>query len=273
MNTNPASPHLLAVPLTSDPHHEDRPLAVDFKEPLKLSDLSALGSTTDKVRKAFQDLFDNVQPDGICVNKEVAFNAVQPAITEQYGHPCHKLCGPATFERIPAPRPDETILGSQFAVNESDREATITLTVSGSWERSTTWSFSGTVGLTLSASVTIKQVFEIGGEVSVSVTAGVSGTQTESRSVSTAVTVTLPARSKQRVSIVAQMQKEAVQFTIPVRVAGMFGANFPHRVQGHYFWFLDASAALPRTTGDWVGRLDNVSAFNVHARIGPIEPI
>ena len=60
------------------------------------------------------------------------------------------------------------------------------------------------------------------------------------------------------------MREESRDYKAPISVNGWFGANFPHRVRGHYFWFVSASKLLPRTSGTLYGRVTGVKAFNVY---------
>ncbi len=51
------------------------------------------------------------------------------------------------------------------------------------------------------------------------------------------------------------------------------GANFPDRVQGHYFWFNDVGTLLPQTSGTLSGTITGTSAFNVQTNAGQAQPI
>ena len=64
-----------------------------------------------------------------------------------------------------------------------------------------------------------------------------------------------------------------MDFKAPIDVSGMFGANFPDRVRGHYFWFLSASEILPKTSGEISGTIEGTAAFDVHTDIGAAKPI
>lgn len=243
-----------------------------IQEKLSFSDLPSLNSSPESVRKAFKDTF-GVNPDGISVNSETYFNAVKPAITEQYGHPCYKTLGEFSYTKGNSVPPSSVIVGSNVAVNHGDEEATMTLEVQGSWQNEQTWSSESTTGLTLSSKFTIEGFFESGIEFSVSTTTGESKTESESKTAVARIEVTVPPRSKKKVVMVGTLKKESVNYRAPISVNGMFGANFPKKVQDHYFWFLDASRVLNKTSGEITGTIKNASVFDVHTEIGKTEPL
>ncbi|MDY6857355.1 MAG: hypothetical protein SWO11_22155 [Thermodesulfobacteriota bacterium] len=158
-------------------------------------------------------------------------------------------------------------------MNNGDQEAEISLSVQGAWTDTTGWSSSVTTGMTFSEEFTIEGVFKMGMSFSVSATAGKSGSSSVSKSSSATVTVKVLPKSKVTIQMVATMKKEKMDFKVPIDVSGMFGANFPDRVQGHYFWFLSASELLPKTSGEISGTIEGTAAFDVHTEIGKTESI
>ena len=242
------------------------------QELFSFSDLPAVDSSPTAVRQKFQDTFGK-NPDGICVNSETYFNAVKPAITQQYGHPCYKALGVFEYQEAASQPPQSAIVGSNYAINNGSEEAQISLTVDGSWSEETSWSSSTTTGLTISEEFTIEGVFKLGASFSVSTTVGESKSNTVAKSSSASVTVTVPPKSKKKIQMVGTLQEEAMNFQAPIAVQGMFGANFPDRVQGHYFWFLSAGQVLPQTTGEIQGTIKHTAVFNVQTEIGETEPL
>lgn len=242
------------------------------QEKFTFSDLPALHSSYDSVRAAFKETF-KVNPDGIAVNSETYFKGVTPAITEQYGHPCYKTLGDFTFTKGDGAPPQSVVVGSNIAVNHGDEEATMTLEVQGSWQSQQTWYSESTTGLTFSSKFTIEGVFESGMEFSVSTTTGESRTESESKTATAKIEVTVPPKSKKKIVIVGTLKKETIQFRAPIMVNGMFGANFPKKVQDHYFWFLNATSVLKKTSGEITGTIKNASVFDVHTEIGKTEPL
>ena len=246
-----------------------------IREKLSLEDLSAVDSDINKVRARFAELYDNVLPDGFCVNSEGAFDVFRPLQSENYQLFCYKNSATPKFETHSPAKKTPLILGSNSAVNRSNQEATVSLSVTGSWTRAITWKFESSLGMKLNAKVSFLKFFEIGGEVNASITVGVGGSESETHTVSGSVTVKLPPHSKQTVSLLATTTRETAKFTIPVWIEknGFFCANFPHPVRGHYFWFQTAYNLLPRLNGDWVGELRLNSVVDIYTEIGEIVPI
>jgi Clostridium epsilon toxin ETX/Bacillus mosquitocidal toxin MTX2 len=242
------------------------------QEYLSFSDLSGLNSSPDAIRSKFQEIWGK-RPDGIALNLETYYNAVQPPITQQYSHYCYKTLGDVEFGEDKIETPAQAIVGSNTVVNESESEAESALTVDGAWEEQIGYTSSITAGLTYHAEIGIEGVFKIGSSFSVSVTAGTSNISSVKKGTSATVTVKVPPRSKVNVQMVATMQKEKLNFKVPIRVSGMFGANFPDRVQDHYFWFNSAQQLLPTTSGVISGIIEGTAAFNVHTVIGKPTPL
>eukprot|EP00118_Oscarella_pearsei_P024644 m.306497 g.306497 ORF g.306497 m.306497 type:complete len:246 (+) comp41301_c0_seq1:717-1454(+) len=245
---------------------------MSVKQLLTFNDLPGLDSSPDSVRSRFQSIHGK-KPDGIALNDETYYSAVTPAITKTYGHPCYKVLGDFTYLEGPVSDQGEIVVGSQNAINNSDEEVTISVTVNGSWSQSTTVSSSVTTGMTFSAEFAIEGVFKLGSSFSVSTTAGQSSTETKSLGQTASVSVKVPPKKKIRVRMVGHLKQESVSFSAPIRASGLFGANFPDRVQGHYFWFNDASSVLNKTSGTLSGTIKQASAFDVQTTIDPAQPV
>ncbi|MGK6354590.1 hypothetical protein ACMGDH_05110 [Sphingomonas sp. DT-207] len=241
------------------------------QEYLVWSDLQALDSSPSAVRDKFKSIY-NKNPDGIALNDTTYYDAVNPPITQQYGHFCYKTLGEITYTED-GQEADQAIVGSNTAYNHGDQPASISLTVNGGWSESTGWSTSLTEGMTFSESVTLEGVFQMGMQFNVSATVGQTGSNTVNKGASATVTVTVPPNSQVKVDMVATMKTEKMKFSAPIQVAGMFGANFPDRVNGHYFWFADAGSILPKTSGTLNGKIKGTAAFDVQTHINPAVPI
>jgi hypothetical protein len=239
---------------------------------LSFSDLPGLDSSPDAVRSKFQKIYGK-KPDGIALNNETYYNAVNPPITQQYSHYCYKTLGKYEFSEMSSEPPQDAIVGSNTAYNKGDTEAEIALTVNGAWTEETSYSSSITTGMTFTEEFTIEGVFKMGMSFSVSATVGQSKTSSVQKGASSTVTIKVPPRSKVTVQMVATMKKEKMGFKVPISVSGMFGANFPDRVNGHYFWFNSASEILPKTSGAISGVIEGTAAFDVQTEIGKATPI
>jgi hypothetical protein len=243
-----------------------------IKEYLRFSDLDALGSSPAAVRAAFNKIF-GAEPDGIALNDETYFAAVRPPITQQYGHFCYKDMGVIQYTRGPTEDHGQTVITTNFAVNRSDQSATIGVSLAGNVSSTTTVSSSVTQGMSFNAGITLEGVFELGMSYNMSVKAGQSSSQQTSSTQTASVEVSVPPRSMKRVEMVGRMKRQTVYFNAPIDVSGVFGANFPDPVNGHYFWFYPTGALLPRTSGEVTGTIHNVSTFDIQTEIGPAEPL
>ena len=64
-----------------------------------------------------------------------------------------------------------------------------------------------------------------------------------------------------------------MSYEAPIEAQGMFGANFPKRVNNHYFWFRSADNILPKTSGQMKGVIEKTAALNTQTEVYPSEPI
>ncbi|MED3088006.1 ETX/MTX2 family pore-forming toxin [Bacillus toyonensis] len=241
-----------------------------IQEYLTFNDLPALGSSPQSVRSRFSSIY-GTNPDGIALNNETYFSAVQPPITVQYGHYCYKNVGTVQYVNRPTDINPNVILAQDTLTNNTNEPFTTTITLTGSWTKSSTVTSSTTTGLKITTKLSIKKVFEIGGEVSFSTTIGSSEATSETFTVSKAVTVTVPAQSRRNIQLTAKIARESADFSAPITVDGYFGANFPRRVGpgGHYFWFNPARDVLNATSGTLRGTVTNVSSFDFQTVVQP----
>lgn len=241
-------------------------------ERLGFSDLTAVDSDAKGVRERFEKEFEK-RPNGVCVNDETAFDSIRPAPTQRYRLWCDKIGGAAVLGPQTAGSKSTQILGRNTATNRSDRDAEVTLEVSGSWSHTVSWSYTSTAGLKLSSKIKISAFFEAGGEVSFATTVGEAGSHTTSQQAKASVRVTVPPRSRQTIRLVGTAVEQRRRFKIPVSIHGWFGANFAEPVRGHYIWFLSAPAVLPRISGNWEGEITSAVVFDTRTEIDPAEPI
>lgn len=244
------------------------------QELLTFADLKGLGSSPESVRSAMSRLYGK-KPDGISLNSETYFDAVKPPITERYGYACYKILGDFTYTKTDITDLPSSIISSTYAINEGDEEATVDVTVSGSYGETTSWSSSITAGITWTSKLSLATVFEMGGSISVSATVGYSESTTTEKGVSVTAHVPVPARSKRLVSVVAMMKKQTQHFRAPIGVRGYFGGNFPDPVGDlhAYFQFPIAHQVLDNTQGEISGTITNAHSFNTDIRYGRSEPL
>ena len=69
-------------------------------------------------------------------------------------------------------------------------------------------------------------IFKMGGTFTFDAAAGGHHTETKPRTYTSTITVIVPAKSKQKISLIANMKTATVDFSTPITVNGMVGANF-----------------------------------------------
>lgn len=236
---------------------------------MKFSDLKGLGSSVEQVYDKFTDKY-GTHPDGMSLNYEIYRRGLH--ITSKYGYWSYKTLGETEFSRESTSSPAKVTMGSDVAYNHAHTPATISLSVSGTWVDSSSYSSSITAGMSFNTEFSIEGVFKMGTSFSFSATAGQSATHSESQTYTSTVSVTLPPRSKQRVSIVGSMKTATMHFRTPITVDGTIAANFPWRVQGHYFHYFDIDE-VASTTGEIKGEVRGTSAFDINTKIDEVVPI
>ncbi|HAS46316.1 MAG TPA: hypothetical protein DCS93_37895 [Microscillaceae bacterium] len=251
-----------------------------IKEYLTFGDLEGLNSSPASIRSKIASLFSNVTPDGIALNKETYFHAVHPPITEQYNHYCYKTLGTPSFTAGADQGDQNKILATKILDNRGDTAITTTVSFEETITETIGWETSISTGLTFSTSFDVK-IFSIGIEANINVTVGKSGSKTKERKISESVNITIPPKSRVKVTLEGTSGTKVLHMKVPIRVSGHFGANFPHPVAAtggdssdtHYFWFPSASSVLAKTSGEITGTIKDASVFQTHTVVHTPEPI
>lgn len=236
------------------------------------NDLQYFKSSDQSVASEFNKHF-GARTDGISLNDETRFNGVQPPITKQYHRPCYMKVGDFKVTRHGIAKPTEMTFATEYATNSGNTQTIIQVTVSGSYKRKTTTEWSWSLGGKLAAKFKWKIFEELGGEFSGEYTNGKSEEESKEVTISSFARVTVPARSRVKVSLVGLLSTETLTFEAPVTVDGWFGANFPNPVQGHYLWFLSANQVLTEASGQLVGTINSAIAEHLSAHVGSAEPL
>jgi hypothetical protein len=216
----------------------------EVKELAKYSDLTALGWSWDWIASGFQKEFGK-RPDYVHMNGERSGG--KKSITEEYGYYFYKWWGERKYTSRAQSDPRGRTIGSQWAYNYGNEEATSTLTVSGTFTESVSISTKSKYGIKLKTKVSILgQEIEVEG--SYEYEEGETTTSTQSYSISSSVQVRVPPRSKRKVELISYYSQGSYTFEQPIRMGGYFGAQFSPRVRGHFYWFLDGRYCLGLTS-------------------------
>lgn len=246
------------------------------REYFSFNDLTAMGSSPAALREKIKSIYGS-NPAGLAVNHETYYNAVTPAITEQYGNWCYKTPGEYQFTQdVVDPDSQQVVGGSNYAYNRSSASATITVQVKGSFTETDSWDCSITTGMSYSAEVGIEGILKIGSSFSVSVSEGRSGSKSSTQEVTHTVAIDVPPGKKCKVSIMATSKSESMDYKVPIDVDGYFGSNFDYPVGGgggHYYWFNHSSQVLPRQSGELTGTIKCVRAMDAQTEVGEFEDI
>lgn len=218
-------------------------VADDEKELVKYSDLTALGWSWDWIASGFQKEFGQ-RPDYVHMNGERSGG--KKSITEEYGYYFYKWWGDIKYTSKTKSEPKGRTIGSQWVENYGNEEATSTLTVSGTFTESVAISTKEKAGIKLKTKFKILG-HEFEAEGSYEYEWGETTTTTQSYTISSSVQVKVPPRSKRKVELVAYFTQGSYTFEQPIKMGGLFGAQFSPRVRGHYYWFIDGKSCLQST--------------------------
>jgi len=204
----------------------------------KWNDLKQAGVTKNDIFKQYEKVY-GVRPQNVHLNE---------GICNDYHHHCYNVQGKVLFTKKSS-QLCTTVSTQQQFINNSDDLVTQEHTLEGKFTRSATvsvthsssFSFgedisihSDALGIGTDFSYEFKVKNSIGSESSTSNTITVSDTET----------VPLPPGHSMNLKLVVEWTKETQEFEIPITISGLTGANFHHKVQGHYYWFLLAPDGL-----------------------------
>lgn len=206
-----------------------------IREKLTFDHLAGLGFNQHRLKNLITDNF-NSSPDGISVNSEGRFNAVNPTITDQYSRFAYIESGNPSVT-VTTQSEEEKVVYDYTLYNYSDQTDTHTLVRSHQSGTTSSWSVSSSVNVTVGGKVGIPLISEGSVEVSVGTTAGGGGSESHVVTNEIQSTVSVPPHSKRRVVLIERIKDAKYEYEIPVYTSGWIGSNFGHKVNGHYYWF------------------------------------
>lgn len=243
---------------------------LEASEKLTFSDLEFYNASPSYMRQSFTDYFGTT-PDGIAVNSETYYNAVTPAITEQYGKYCYNKVYSSTIHNQSLSSYSSRVFET-YATNGGPSAVPITKHLAYTETTGTNWNITAGSSISLEATLGFHIPFTVDAESTLTVTGYLEGSTGGSSSsaftFSDDLTVTVPAYSKQKLSLHFVLADGAADLWWPVNLEGWFGANFPNKVQDHYFWFLNYTGS-----GTMVAHVTDHSSVRAYITIGDVEPL
>lgn len=220
--------------------------------------LQEFGSSPADVRQAFKERYDDKQPDGLSVNSSTYYNSPVPAPTEQYGKKCYLV-----MPRMVEINEDDTLITpsgppdtfrTYTTYNNTSLPGHYTLAYHDGWSRQHTINRQSSISLGLTFEVGLEVVSSVSGTFTYNYTWGETDTDTESTLMQISHTHTVPPYYVQQARESTWSSYQQVDFTRPVRINGWFGANFPRKVNGHWWWFVVEEYLIEAPSRDIIER-------------------
>lgn len=216
-------------------------------------DMNACGMSKGKVSDAYQKEFGK-KPDEVHLNDDFC---------KKYGWFSYNLLGQTTYTNVSI-IPKADITGERFLENDTSDSITSTVELSRTLSNSATASVTSASSVSVGSTITIGAPdLGIGGQFSqnfsVSNEVGSTSTQSAEVTITDTVSVVVPPGAKYRVYLQVTLETRSEEWEIPVTIdpRGWTGAQFPHKVQGHYYWALVHSAEFsPPFQSKIKGKLD-----------------
>lgn len=207
-------------------------------------DFESVFVTKDLVKDAYKQHFDNVTPDDVHLNDDFCF---------RYMWLSYNYLGDIHNYNV-STKPVANIEAERVLTNDTDKPYKHTVTLSVTRTKSAEVWVTQSSSITVSASVTLGSE-ELGIQAEFSTSFQLSNEVGSKDSTSTSVTVSdtidvdVPAHSKITVALQVSWTSRNQKWEIPVTIDsnGRTGAQFPKRVQGHYYWSMVNSALTDRS--------------------------
>lgn len=244
--------------------------SLEATEKLTFGDLEFYNASPAYIRQSFTDYFGTT-PDGIAVNNETYYNAVTPAITEQYGKYCYNKVYTPTIHNKSLSSYSSRVFET-YATNGGPSVAHVEKTLAFTEATGTNWNITAGSSISLEATLGFHIPFTVDAESTLTVTGYLEGSTGGSASsaftFSDVVGIDVPAYSKQKLSLHFVLADGQADLWWPVELDGWFGANFPNKVQDHYWWFLSYTGS-----GTMVAHVTDHSSVRAYITIGDVEPL
>jgi hypothetical protein len=241
-----------------------------IKEKLTAGQVRQLGLGDFDLRKLF--IKSGVVPDGISINDGGIGSYVNTS--SQYGWYAYVETGTPIVKSTYTDTPGDYTYTSFIVTNQSDqvdsakRDYTVTI---GSV---TKWQVTTTAGVKIGGEIGIPLVAKGTFEASLEVAAGGGEEKSKLTTSTYTYTMAIPPMSKRTVVFKQRNTTSRVEYTIPIKLSGSVGANYPVPVgdvgaNRHYFWSYPASKLTKKTINPQMGSITINEALEVEAIAGP----
>ena len=215
-------------------------------------DLNAVNISKNCVSEMFQTGF-NEKPKAVYLNEGICIT---------YGHLCHNVLGKISYG-AQSTMPITKVAKSNKIYNDSGNKVDANAVLTASEYKSASVTITESSSLSFGSKITIgSEALGIAAEFSTQFTVENSVGSTSSSSTAVEVgdniVVHLEPNSSAQVELDVQWTQMKENFTIPLTVSGMVGADFGHQVKGHNFWFLGLPSNLHSSLTGSV-----VTAYNI----------
>ncbi len=197
-------------------------------------DMSHAGLPPESVRKAYAIYYGSGLPDEVHINDDfckreflLSYNIPQAFIV-------HKK-NPVTLTKIADTRILENDLDEAIQ-DEVTLSTTVTNSATLTVNQITEFKFSDSGEVVVSPDIfSISDTFSESFTISNSI--GSTATQSIATGISDKATITIPPHSKIKVDLEVSWTSIHEDWEMPVEIQGWTGAQFPNRVNGHYYWY------------------------------------
>ncbi|WP_024772743.1 ETX/MTX2 family pore-forming toxin [Aquimarina macrocephali] len=244
-----------------------------IKEKLNFAHLKALGFDKYRIMHLMTTKYGS-RPDGIAINNENIFDGMNPPITVRYNVPSYIHTGNPIISVVDPGDKRQKIIYDVTLENPSNVQDKHTIVHSIKKGSNSSWSVTESLSVALGGKVGLPLVTEGSIEITVGVSATQGGVSSREEVYEVRSEIIIPPKSKRRVIMTQPVSETKMEYRIPVYTSGGIGANFGHRVDGHYFRFTRINRLLDSDgRKEQRGFVYTKTAYRANVIAGVVEPL
>ena len=236
---------------------------------LTFRDLKAFGSSPEKVRESFKSTFIE-EPSSIVMNDESYFKAEQPPITLIQNRFAYKYLS-STIKYAEEPSDEgstQVVLARGIVSNASEFDATVDVTLNGSWTQKTTVSTTLPDGITYTPDFVLHFQPSSGSLIRIVTSAAEVKTESVMQNAMAQITVFVKSNTEVPVTLLGTNRLQTVNFTTNINAFGQIVAIFPKKIHDKYMHFVHLRQVLEKTSAPVTGAIVRNSVDDIRAVIG-----